>query len=717
MGRSPLILQAAVTEPFIMDRLASPSVNHQLITYRLLRAIGESLEPESVAYLAVEKVVELTGWPTVAILSPNANGVMMVRAAMGSLLTDVGIHGRAYRTGDTQMADNLIGDSDEGPTYQKLYSAISIPMMRSRRRLGIFSVEKDEPFSQSDVLLAESMAEVIALALDHAGLYEQSQRRLAAQTALQEATATITTSLELPVVLNRIVEQMCRAIGATSAYICSYERATKNSTVLAEYISPSASVLEQVSDLGVTYSLSDQLSRDVGFLERGELGVIYRNDANLSESMQTHMEQFGAQTVMMIPMGIGGDTIAYAELWDSRHQRQFSEDEIALCRGIAQHAAIALENARLFQAIREEHGRFQALITAATDGIILVGTDGRVLLINPPGFAFLQLDDAPEAWVGRSVKAAIARLQQKSPQAAGIIEAETNRVAAGDTAVGEGKFDLPPRTIHWRNLPVLLDGQPMGRLIVLRDTTQEHILEKMRDDLTHTMVHDLRGPLTAISISLETLQMMEQTGNANTERHLQIIERAGSSTHKLLKLVEAILELSRLEGGHLQLNNQQIALADLISNVIDGQLPLAREKQIDITSHITDALPLLTADRQLLERVLQNLVHNALKFTPHEGHVQVMVQPDVVNPALVAVTVADSGPGIPVDMQAHLFEKFSRGMQQERGSGLGLYFCRMAVEAHHGRIWLANSSETGTTIQFTLPFCPESQLAQTVPAD
>ncbi len=717
MGRPHLIMGAAKTEPFIMDRLSSPPINHQIITYRLLRAIGESLEPESVAYLAVEKVVELTGWPTVAILAPNANGLMTVRAAMGSLLTDVGIHGRAYRTGDTQMVDNLIGDSDEGPTYQKFYSALSIPMTRSRRRLGVFSVENDEPFTPGDVLLAESMAEVIALALDHAELYAESQRRLAAQTALQEATATITASLELPVVLNRIAEQMCRAVGATSVYICSYEKEAQSSTVLAEYVSQMADPLEQTSSLGVTYHMSEQFPNDVAYLDSGELSVKYVDDAGLSAGERSHMQQFGAQTVLTLPLKMGEDTIAYAEIWDSRRRRQFSDSELALCRGIAQHAAIALENARLFQVVQEEHGRFQALIAADNDGIILVGTDGRILLFNPPGFAFFQLDGTPETWIGRSVYEAIAWLQKRWPQVAQAIEAETNRVAAGDGTVAEGEFELPPRTIHWRNLPVMLDGQPLGRLIVLRDTTQEQALEKMREDLTHTMVHDLRGPLTAISISLEALQMMEQAPGVTPERRLQTIERASSSTQKMLELVEAILELSRLESGHLQLNYQPVVFGDLLTSVVDGHIPLAREKEIEINCHVEGSLPSVAVDRRLIERVLQNLVNNALKFTPQGGWVCVAVQKNPADTGSVSIVVTDSGPGVPAEMQNHLFEKFSRGMQKERGSGLGLYFCRMVVEAHHGRIWLANSSETGTTIQFTLPFCPESQSAQTIPSD
>jgi signal transduction histidine kinase len=699
---------APVAEPLMMDRLVTPPVNHQIITYRLLRAIGESLEPEDVAYLAVDKVAELTGWPTVAILTPNTAGMMVVRAAVGSLLTDVGIHGRAYRTGDTQMVDNLIGDSDEGPSYQKVFSALSIPMVRTRRRLGIFSVENDEPFSQSDVILAESMAEVIALALDHAELYAQSQRRLAAQTALQEATATITASLELPVVLGRIAEQMCRAVGATSAYICSYERELKSSTVLAEYVSQTADPLEMTSDLGVTYYLPDAFPQDMDLLDKGDLAIRYVGDAHLPDSERAHMQQYGAQTTLTIPLQIGGDTIAYAEVWDSRCRRTYLESELALCRGIAQHAAIALENARLFQAIQEEHGRFQALIAADNDGILLVGTDGRILLINPPGYALLQLDHAPECWIGQTIQHVIAQLQTQAPQAAEILVAETNRITAGDDSATEGEFELPPRSIHWRNLPVKLDGQPLGRLIVLRDVTQEHALEKMREDLTHTMVHDLRGPLTAISISLEALQMMERLPDATPERRLLALERASGSTRKLLGLVEAILELSRLESGHLVLNHQPVSLAILVAWVVDAQLPLAREKEIDLICQMPEQLPTIMADRGLIERVLQNLVENALKFTPRGGQVGVTVQPVVANPQWVTVQVCDSGAGIPVEMQSHLFEKFSRGMHKERGSGLGLYFCRMVVEAHHGRIWLANSSPAGTTIQFTLPLCPES---------
>lgn len=703
MGTQIITARAMAIEPLIMETRLSPPINHQITTYKLLRAIGDSLEPENVAYLAVEKVVELTGWPTVAILTPDSQGIMVVRAGMGFMLTDIGIIGRAFRTGDTQHITDLIGDSDEGPSYQKLFSALSIPMTRGRRRLGIFNLENDQPFSRDDVLLAESMAEVIALALDHAELYAQSQRRLAAQTALQEAVSAITSSLELPVVLNLIAEQMCRAVNVTSAYICSYDRDTLHSTVLAEHIGKNASPGERVSDLGQTYNLSHDFPEDLGAFERGEVSIRYVEDPQTPSEEREHLRQYDGQTVLSIPLQMGGNTIAYAELWDSRRRRVFTDDEMALCQGIAQHAVIAMENARLFQAIRVDHGRIQALIRSTNDGIVLVGIDGHVLLINEPGCHYLGLDDPPEAWVGRSVFDAITTIESYAFETASAIRAEIERVRHGNELAAEGEFNLPSRVVHWQNLPVLSEDVPVGRLIVLRDVTQEHALENMRNDLTHTMVHDLRGPLTSISISMELLQLMEQSSHMPPERRVQAVERAYASTQKLLGLVEAILELSRLESGHLSLNVQPFLMSDVVNGVLDMQLPRAREKQIELVYCAPDVLPILNADRALMERVVQNLVDNAVKFARPGGRVLVEVLPTAVDSPFLDVVVTDTGCGIPLEMQAHLFEKFSRGMQQERGSGLGLYFCKMVVEAHNGRIWVARSDEGGTAIQFSLP--------------
>jgi signal transduction histidine kinase len=147
-------------------------------------------------------------------------------------------------------------------------------------------------------------------------------------------------------------------------------------------------------------------------------------------------------------------------------------------------------------------------------------------------------------------------------------------------------------------------------------------------------------------------------------------------------------------------------LNNMISTVIDMQSPQALEKNLQLKQVIPKDLPMVWIDSALVERVLQNLVGNAIKFTPEEGAVQITAVINEAEPDSILISVSDTGAGVPKEIRNRLFEKFTTGGQRERGSGLGLAFCKMAIEAHGQRIWLANSSEKGTTFQFTLSFSP-----------
>ena len=175
----------------------------------------------------------------------------------------------------------------------------------------------------------------------------EAQRRLQEQIVLREAGAVISSTLDLETVLNRIAEQMGRTVDATSAYICSHDQETMTYTVLAEYISPQACVQECVSDLGATYEEDDPKFPEI--MQAGQHFISFIDDPDLPESERAHMREYGAQTVLYIPLRIKGQLVGHTELWESRRRREFTSGEIALCQGIAQQTAIALENARLFE--------------------------------------------------------------------------------------------------------------------------------------------------------------------------------------------------------------------------------------------------------------------------------------------------------------------------------------------------------------------------------
>lgn len=229
-------------------------------------------------------------------------------------------------------------------------TAIYLPLVVAEQTKGVLTVW-GPALHESDVPALLVFANQVAVALENACLYEESQRRLAEQTALREAITVISSTLDLDSVLSQIAKRMGQTIDATSAYISGFEPERMTATVLAEYFSPYACPEERVSDLGVSYA-----EDDVQFLETllNQPFIAQLDNPDLPQSERDHMRQYGAQTVLYIPLHIGGEPIGYAELWESRRQREFTPEEIALCQGIGHQAAIAIENARLYQHAQQE---------------------------------------------------------------------------------------------------------------------------------------------------------------------------------------------------------------------------------------------------------------------------------------------------------------------------------------------------------------------------
>jgi diguanylate cyclase (GGDEF)-like protein/PAS domain S-box-containing protein len=180
----------------------------------------------------------------------------------------------------------------------------------------------------------------------------QTRSRLAEQTTLRKAITIISSTLELPIVLNHIVGEMCEAIDVTSAYICSMNMETHESRVIAEYFSQHASSKERISDLGKKY-----LEDDIRFLEallEGQPWVDHVDDPDLFKHEREELIKFGGKSILNIPLRVAGEFSAYIELWETRQRREFTPEQIALCKDIAQYAAVALNNANLFEVAKKE---------------------------------------------------------------------------------------------------------------------------------------------------------------------------------------------------------------------------------------------------------------------------------------------------------------------------------------------------------------------------
>jgi two-component system, NtrC family, sensor histidine kinase KinB len=246
-------------------------------------------------------------------------------------------------------------------------------------------------------------------------------------------------------------------------------------------------------------------------------------------------------------------------------------------------------------------------------------------------------------------------------------------------------------------------GAITGWLLVFRDMTEELELARLREDLTHMLMHDLRSPLALVQSSLEMLP--EAHHRLNTEHVEKLADIATRSCQRVLSLIDELLDIGRMERGQINLRLEPVKIDELLDEMAARYAPVAANNRIDFRVEGNGSLPPLRVDRSLITRVLSNLVDNAMKFTPDGGRVRVWAH-EAFPADAICLAVQDTGPGIPAEARRRLFQKFQQitGIPaRRRGTGLGLSFCKLAVEAHGGEIWVESTVGEGSTFYLTLP--------------
>ena len=222
------------------------------------------------------------------------------------------------------------------------------------------------------------------------------------------------------------------------------------------------------------------------------------------------------------------------------------------------------------------------------------------------------------------------------------------------------------------------------------------------------MVHDLRSPLTAVLSGLDILRELTIDEHSDP-MGVQALDVAGRSCHQMLTMVNNLLDISRLESGKMPLDRGPAPLSPLVHGVAFRLSPIASDRNVQVEVDISPDLPMADIDNEQISRVVTNLLDNALKFTPAGEKVIIRaVHQDIEPGEILVCSVSDAGPGIPEGAEEIIFDRFSQvrvgtHSTRQRGSGLGLAFCKLAVEAHGGRIWAQSSPGQGSTFYFTLP--------------
>ena len=280
----------------------------------------------------------------------------------------------------------------------------------------------------------------------------------------------------------------------------------------------------------------------------------------------------------------------------------------------------------------------------------------------------------------------------------GVLD-DIESVRDGLRAVGEGRRDVRIRTAGRDELAELASAANAMTAQLAEREAERDAAEGARRDLIAAVSHDLRTPLTSLRLLADAIE--DDLVDPDTRR--RYLEQMSVHIRTLSALIEDLFELSRLEAGDIQWSMQQVRLDELVEETVEAMRPAADAKRVAVQAAVNGELAPARANPEKLQRVLFNLIQNAIRHTPADGSVTVAAE---VNGRQVEIEVADTGDGVAPSDREHVFEPFFRGgdgaARSGEGTGLGLTICRAIVEAHGGEIWLAESP-TGTRVRFSLP--------------
>jgi two-component system phosphate regulon sensor histidine kinase PhoR len=341
----------------------------------------------------------------------------------------------------------------------------------------------------------------------------------------------------------------------------------------------------------------------------------------------------------------------------------------------------------------EERSRLAMVLEMMGDGVFIVDEAGRVRLLNQAAARLLEV----------SVEAALGRSFAEVVQNHELIELYLRSRESGQEEMATA--DMTRRDLFVQATVMPLQGNEQGSLVILQNLTPIRRLQTVRRDFISNLSHELRTPLASLKALVETIR---DSALDDPEAARRFLDRAEYEVDALTQMVHELLELSRIESGRVPLRLTPTSVWDVVQPAIERLQSLAERKGLALAVSIAEKVPLVLVDSWRITQVVSNLLHNAIKFTPEGGRIDIRAEPEASEPYVV-VHVCDTGVGIPALDLPRVFERFYKTDRARSGggTGLGLAIARHLVQAHGGRIWAQSREGEGSTFSFTLPLANE----------
>jgi PAS domain S-box-containing protein len=563
------------------------------------------------------------------------------------------------------------------------------PMVAQDKTLGVVELANGSArvFSSSEVLLVETLANHAAVAVAKAELFAESQRQLKTARVLNEIGKVVNSTLDINAIMESVLVRLSELLSAEALTIALHDKATNELVIQAAAGAGRERTigLKLPASQGVLgWSLRTQQPALVAETSREPRYNAY-SDGRLGDEVQA---------LICAPLTSQGEALGTVQAINPT-SGHFGESDLQLLTSIANLASGAIANAQQFAQTLAAEARYSGLFEDSIDPMILTNRVGNIVEVNRRACQFFgySREEFLKLEIGKLHPIETGLLGENAFKPIG----EQVRVFTS-RAITRTRSQIPVE-VHAKRV-VATQGDILQW--IHHDISEQVELERMREDLTAMLFHDLQTPLGNITASLELVhkEIVKDTNGPLAK----IVDIAMRSSQRLRVLIQSLLDINRLEAGLPLGERSFVPLRKLLVEAVDFVKPGLERRRITLKANTGRLAIAPFIDEDMIRRVLMNLLDNAIKYSPSDSAITVEVTEPLIDDKLI-VSISDQGPGVPAEYRDSVFDKYRRLSATEgvRGMGIGLAFCRLAVAAHGGRIWLDDAPNGGARVNFTLP--------------
>ncbi len=571
--------------------------------------------------------------------------------------------------------------------YRQLIS-VMIPPGSQEIGLLLIASRRRAPLSREQADFLIGAANQIGVTMARAKPYAETRRRARDLDAIAQVNRTLLAGMGLDDLLDAIVNAAQVRFGLPYVAVLWVDEAAGEFFARASagpltVSTTTRRVLKLTEGLSARVYRTSQpyLARDV----RSEPEFVPATDGPVLSSL-------------LVPMTVAGKVIGIM-VFDSLALDGFSEADVAALTTLADQVTIAAENARLYAEAQRERRRSTAILRSTRDVVMLIDPDGSVQLMNPAAERVLGVSAADG--IGQPIEQIL-----REPNLRDAYRWMSDRAPDDES---------PPREVMFSNGSTLLaaltsakdeSGTFFGRVLVMQDITYLKRLDQFKTQMVQMASHDLRNPL---SVAMGYLELLTEDSQPLTPMRQQLLGGLEHALKSIQNLVTDLLDMEKIESG-ADRRRESIAIDQLIGRVVADFREQAQAKHQSLELSITPATPTVIGDPVRLKQAVSNLVGNAIKYTPDDGHIWVRLT--CHDRQHVVLEVQDTGYGIPKSAMPKLFQRFfrakARGTEMIEGTGLGLSLVKAVIEQHGGSISAESEEGQGSTFHVELPALKEA---------